>query len=165
MLREQVLFHGHPSWRSMIAFHLKGLLAAIGAGVLAGLISAAVSGTVSVLWVVIVVLAVFAYVIIRGLISRRRTTYTITTQRLTVQVGLMSRELHQTRLDRVQNVGSRQSMLQRLLGVGTVDFDTAGGEAFDFSFRGVADPHGIVRTLDGALRQSSAALQDPRVVP
>jgi uncharacterized membrane protein YdbT with pleckstrin-like domain len=141
----------------MLAFQLKGLLAAIGAGVIAGLISSAVSGSVNVFWVVVAVLAVFAFVITRGTIRRRRTTYTITSQRLTIQLGLMSRELHETRLDRVQNVNSRQSVLERLLGVGTVDFDTAGGASFDFSFRGVAHPHRIVRTVDHALRERAAS--------
>jgi uncharacterized membrane protein YdbT with pleckstrin-like domain len=154
---EQVFFHGHPSWRSMLAFHAKGLLAAIGAGVLAGLITAAVSGSVNVLWVVVAVSAVFVFVITRGAIRRKQTTYTITSQRLTIQLGLMSRELHETRLDRVQNVSSRQSLWGRLLGVGTVDFDTAGGASFDFSFRGVAHPHRIVRTVDQALRGQAAA--------
>jgi uncharacterized membrane protein YdbT with pleckstrin-like domain len=149
---EQILFHGHPSWLSMLAFHVKGVVAAIAAGVLAGLVSAAVSGTVNVLWVVLAVLAVFALVIARGIVRRKRTSYTITSERLTIQLGLMSRELHETRLDRVQNVSTRQSVLERLLGVGTVDFDTAGGAAFDFSFHGVAHPRQIVRTVDQALR-------------
>ena len=60
-------------------------------------------------------------------------------------------ELHETRLERVQNVRTRQRMLERLLGVGTVDFDTAAGTAYDFSFRGVDDPRGIVRTVNSAL--------------
>ena len=137
----------------MIAFHLKGLLAAIAAGVLAGLISAAVSGPVSVLWVLVAVLVVFGVVIVSGLVRRRRTTYTITSQRLTIQLGLMARELHQTRLDRVQNVNSRQSILERVLRVGTVDFDTAGSAEFDFSFRGVAHPHRLAQTVDEALRE------------
>ena len=141
----------------MLAFHVKGLLAAIAAGVLAGLITSAVSASVNVFWVVVAVLAVFALVITRGAIRRTRTTYTITSQRLTIQLGLMARELHETRLDRVQNVNSRQSVLERLLGVGTVDFDTAGGASFDFSFRGVAHPHRIVRTVDQALRAQTAA--------
>jgi uncharacterized membrane protein YdbT with pleckstrin-like domain len=140
----------------MVGFYVKGLVAAIAAGVLAGLVSAAVSGPVSVTWVVVAVLVVFGFVVTGGVIRRKRTTYTITSQRLTIQLGLMSRELHETRLDRVQNVNSRQSVLQRLLGVGTVDFDTAGSAAFDFSFRGVAHPHRIVRTVDHALRQRAA---------
>jgi uncharacterized membrane protein YdbT with pleckstrin-like domain len=154
---EQILFHGHPSWLSMLAFHTKGLLAAVGAGVLAGLISAAASGPVNVLWVVAAVLAVFAFVIARGTIRRKRTTYTITSERLTIRLGLMSRELHETRLERVQNVSSRQSVLERLLGVGTVDFDTAGGASFDFSFHGVVHPRRIVQMVDHALRGHMAA--------
>ena len=38
-----------------------------------------------------------------------------------------------------------------MLGIGTVDFDTAAEAGFDFSFRGVGDPRGIVRTVDRAL--------------
>lgn len=144
----------------MLAFHFKGLLAAVIAGVLAGLITAAASGAVSVLWVVVAVLAVFVVVIVTGLLRRRRTTYTITSERLTIQHGLMSRELHETRLDRVQNVNSRQSPVERLLRVGSVDFDTAGGASFDFRFRGVAHPHQIVRTVDQALRLRAAG-QEP----
>jgi uncharacterized membrane protein YdbT with pleckstrin-like domain len=160
---ELVFYRGHPSWRSMVGFHLKGLLAAIGAGVLAGLISAAVSGPVSVLWVVVAVLVVFAVVIVSGLIRRRRTTYTITSERLTIQLGLMARDLHQTRLDRVQNVNSSQSMLERLLRVGTVDFDTAGSAEFDFSFRGVAHPHRLAQTVDEALREHGASTPPDRL--
>jgi uncharacterized membrane protein YdbT with pleckstrin-like domain len=154
---EEVFFHGHPSWRSMLPFHLKGLLAAIAAGVVAGLITAAASGRMLVGWVILSVLAVFVYALASGALQRRRVTYTITSQRLTIQTGLVSRELHETRLERVQNVNSRQSLLERLLHVGTVDFDTAGGSAFDFSFRGVAHPHAIVRTVDRALRERAAS--------
>jgi uncharacterized membrane protein YdbT with pleckstrin-like domain len=163
---EQILFHGHPSWLSMLSFHVKGVVAAIAAGVLAGLLSAAVSGAVAILWVVLAVLAVFAFVITRGIVRRKRTTYTITSERLTIRLGLVSRELHETRLDRVQNVSLRQSVLERLLGVGTVDFDTAGGAAFDFSFRGVAHPRRIARTVDHALRgQLSHRVAEARAYP
>jgi uncharacterized membrane protein YdbT with pleckstrin-like domain len=149
---EQVLFHGHPSWRSMLEFQLKGLLVMVVAGVIAGLATAAAAGHVQVGWVIVAVVAVFLVAAALGWLRRRSTTYTITTQRLSIQLGLFSRELHETQLERVQNVGSRQSLLERLLGIGTVDFDTAGGAGFDFAFRGVADPHGIVRTVHLALR-------------
>ncbi len=35
---EKVIYEGHPSWRAIIGFYLKGTLVAAGAGVLAGLI-------------------------------------------------------------------------------------------------------------------------------
>lgn len=150
---EQVFFHGHPSWLSMLDLHVKTVLAAVLAGVVAGLATAVATSHVEVGWVIAGVLIVLAVGILRGLIRRRATTYTITSQRLTVQLGLLTRELHETRLDRVQNVASRQSLFDRLLGIGTVDFDTAGGAGFDFAFRGVDHPEEIVRTVDQALRR------------
>jgi uncharacterized membrane protein YdbT with pleckstrin-like domain len=148
---EQVFFHGHPSWRSMLAFYIRGLLAAILAGVIAGLLTRVTGRSVEVPWVAAAVLIVFLFVLVWGLVRRLATTYTITNRRLTIRSGLLSRELHETRLERVQNVNSRQRLLERVLRVGTVDFDTAGGAAYDFSFRGVEDPGGIVRTVNSAL--------------
>lgn len=149
---EQVFFHGHPSWRSMFSLHLKGFTAAVMAGVIVGLASALAKNHVQVAWVVPAVLAVLAVSILIALVRRLATTYTITSQRLTIRLGLVSRELHETRLERIQNVNSRQSLFDRLLSIGTVDFDTAGGADFDFAFRGVENPEAIVRTVDLALR-------------
>ena len=137
---EQVFFHGHPSWRSMLAFYMRGLLAAVLAGVIAGLVTRVTGRSVDVPWVAAAVLVVFLSCSRGGSCRRIATTYTITNRRLTIRSGLLSRELHETRLERVQNVNSRQRLLERMLGVGTVDFDTAGGAAYDFSFRGVDDP-------------------------
>jgi uncharacterized membrane protein YdbT with pleckstrin-like domain len=148
---ENVFFHGHPSWRSMLAFYLRGLAVAIVAGVIAGLVTRAAHGSVQVGWVAAAVLVVFVVVLIWGLIRRIATTYTITNRRLTIRSGLLSREMHECRLERVQNVNSRQRVLERMLGIGTVDFDTAAGAAYDFTFRGVEDPGGIVRTVNTAL--------------
>ena len=148
---EQVFFHGHPSWRSMLAFYIRGLLAAVLAGVIAGLVTQASESSVDVAWVAPAVLVVFIVVLVWGFVRRLATTYTITNRRLTIKVGLLSREMHEARLERVQNVSSRQRMLERLLGVGTVDFDTAAGAAYDFSFRGVDDPGQICRTVNAAL--------------
>jgi uncharacterized membrane protein YdbT with pleckstrin-like domain len=135
----------------MLAFYVRGLLAAVLAGVLAGLVTRATGRSVEVAWVAAAVLVVFVVVLAWGFARRLATTYTITNRRLTIRSGVLSRELHETRLERVQNVNSRQRLLERLLGVGTVDFDTAAGAAYDFSFRGVDDPGRIVRTVNAAL--------------
>jgi uncharacterized membrane protein YdbT with pleckstrin-like domain len=103
------------------------------------------------------VLLVLAIEVAVASIRRLATTYTITTQRLTIRFGLLSRDMHETRLERVQNVNSRQSMLERLLGIGTVDFDTAGGAEFNFAFRGINDPEQLVRTVDQAIHELGAA--------
>jgi uncharacterized membrane protein YdbT with pleckstrin-like domain len=148
---EQVFFHGHPSWRGMLVFYVRGFLITVAGGVVAGIVTAIVKSSVNVAIVAAVVLVVFVIVLIVGFVGRLRTTYTITNRRLTIETGLVSRDLHETRLERVQNVNARQSVLGRLLSVGTVDFDTAASAEFDFAFRGVADPRQIVRTVDRAL--------------
>jgi uncharacterized membrane protein YdbT with pleckstrin-like domain len=150
---EEVFFHGHPSWRALFGFYVKGVVFAVIAGVIAGVVTRLSSHSVSAGWVATVVLVVFVVVLLVGTLRRIRTTYTITNRRLTIDTGLVSRELHETRLERVQNVNSRQSMFQRLLGVGAVDFDTAGSAEYDFTFRGVAHPHAIVRTVNRALQE------------
>jgi uncharacterized membrane protein YdbT with pleckstrin-like domain len=154
---EQIFFHGHPSWRSILGFYVKGILLAVLAGALAGVITRGSSRSIGVGWVVAVVLVVFVLVLLAGLLKRLQTTYTITDRRLTIDTGILSRELHETRLERVQNVNCRQSLPERLLMVGTVDFDTAGGSEYDFEFRGVASPRQIVRTVSQALREMQHA--------
>jgi uncharacterized membrane protein YdbT with pleckstrin-like domain len=150
---EQIFFHGHPSWRSMTPFYVKGLIASLVAGVVAGLATRLAAGHVQVGWVVAAVLVVFVVLVAIGQIRRIQTTYSITNQRLTIETGLFSREVHQTRLERIQNVNSSQSVFERVLRFGTVEFDTAAEAEFDFAFRGVGDPRRIVRTVDRALHE------------
>jgi uncharacterized membrane protein YdbT with pleckstrin-like domain len=150
---EEIFFHGHPSWRSLALFYLTGLVVALVAGVVAGIVSRIADKHVEVGWVTTAVVVVFGVIVAVGQIRRLQTTYSITNQRLTIQTGILSRDLHQTRLERIQNVNSSQSLFERMLGIGTVDFDTAGESQFDFSFRGVSEPRGIVRTVDRALHE------------
>jgi uncharacterized membrane protein YdbT with pleckstrin-like domain len=149
---ERILFHGHPCWRSILGFYLKGWLATVGAGVLAAAVTDVVAGHVQAGWVVIVVAVCLAAVLIGGYLQRQRTLYTITSQRLTIRTGIVARDVQETRLDRIQNVNSRQSLLERMLGVGTIDFDTAAGAEYSFAFHGLAEPNKVVRTVDAALR-------------
>ena len=144
----------------MLGFYLKGLLAAVATGAVVGLASAGADHRVRLVWVAAAVLVVFALGLIRGMLRSVRTTYTITDRRLTIEHGLLSRAVQETALERVQNVASRQSLLERMLGVGTVDFDTAGGAGFDFRFTGVEQPREIARMVDRA-RRGRAHLPTP----
>src|SRR5205807_4906119 len=131
------------------------LFTALLIGVIGGLASAvaASNGHVQTLWVVIAVGLVFLRVTLKSATRRARITYTITDQRLTIRTGLFSRDVHETWLDHVVDVQSRQTMLERLLGIGTIDVDTAGGADYDFCLRGVTEPREIARAVTGALRR------------
>jgi uncharacterized membrane protein YdbT with pleckstrin-like domain len=146
---EQVIFEGHPSWRSILAFYFKGLLVAFLAGVIARL----VSGTSAAIGTVVVV---FALLILVGFIKRVATTYRITDRRLNIKRGIVSREVQETRLERVQNVNFNQGVLERILQIGDVDFDTAGSGDYSFVFAGVAQPEDVVKSVDQAVAAHAA---------
>lgn len=147
---EQVIFRGHPSWRSILGFYLKGVLVGAVAGAIAKLVGE--GGDT----VFLVVLAVLALTVLAGFVKRVATTYTITSRRLNIKRGIVSREIQETRLERVQNVNYRQSVFQRVTQIGDVDFDTAATDDYNFVFAGVANPDEVVRQVDQATGIASA---------
>jgi uncharacterized membrane protein YdbT with pleckstrin-like domain len=149
---ERVIFEGHPSWRAILAFYLRGLLISVAAGIVVA-IATRIGGDVNKGLVFGVVLAALVVTVLVGFIKRVTTTYTITDRRLNIKRGIISREVQQTRLERVQNVNYNQTFFQRLLQVGDVDFDTAGSGDYDFSFDGVAEPEEVVKKVDEAWRE------------
>jgi uncharacterized membrane protein YdbT with pleckstrin-like domain len=156
---ERVIFQGHPSWRAILGFYLKGILVAAILGVLAKLFG---SGSATVF---LIVLAVIALTVLIGFLMRVATTYTITDRRLNIKRGIVSREVQETRLERVQNVNYKQSLYQRLMQIGDVDFDTAAGDDYNFVFAGVADPADVVHRVDqatGAHAAGSHGLGEPQ---
>jgi uncharacterized membrane protein YdbT with pleckstrin-like domain len=89
-----------------------------------------------------------------GYVKRLFTTYTITSHRLHIRRGIVARAEQQTQISRVQNVNTHQSVLQRMLLIGNVNFDTAAGDDYDFEFAGVADPHEVVDAVHRAQREA-----------
>ena len=63
--------------------------------------------------------------------------------------------MQQTRIDRVQNVNTEQSLRERILRVGTVDFDTAGSDDSEFRFVGIANPTEVAGAVDRAQREAA----------
>ena len=149
---ESVIYEGHPSWRSILGYYIKGLLVAL----VIGAVGYALDGTGLGLgfW-----LLVFAIVLVAGFIRRFATVYTITSERLRIKHGIIARDVQQTDIERVQNVNTKQSVLERMLKVGTVDFDTAGTGDSDFAFVGVEDPEEVVAAVDRAQKQTPAQVR------
>lgn len=141
---EQVIFQGHPSWRAILGFYLKGLLIAVIIGAIAKLLDTS-NGIVF-----LIVLVILAVTVLIGFIKRVATTYTITNRRLNIKRGIISREVQETRLERVQNVNYNQSVYQRVMQIGDVDFDTAATDDYNFVFYGVANPANVVHEVDKA---------------
>lgn len=141
---EQVIFQGHPSWRAIIGFYIKGCALTVLLAVLAKLGGSGAGA------VFLIVLVGIGLTLLIGFVRRVATTYTITDRRLNIKRGIIAQEVKETRLERVQNVNYRQTVYQRLVRVGDVDFDTAAGDDYDFVFAGVAEPGEVVHRVDQA---------------
>ena len=148
---EQVIFEGHPSWRSILGFYAKG--AAL-VGVLVALVvilGQAVGRGPSTSLVAGVLLGGAVIIALVGFLRRAVTRYTVTTRRVHVRHGLLSREVQEARIEWVRDVSYRQSAWQRLLGVGDVDFDTAAADPDGyFVFAGVSRPERIAECVNRA---------------
>jgi uncharacterized membrane protein YdbT with pleckstrin-like domain len=142
---EVVVFEGHPSWRAVLSFYIGGFAGAIVIGAVVAL--AANVGLGVAVGVVLV-----ALVIVAGLVKRWATDYMVSNQRLYIRRGILSKHVQQTRVDRIQNVNTDQRIRDRILRVGTVDFDTAGTDDSDFKFVGIANPVDVAQAVDRALR-------------
>jgi uncharacterized membrane protein YdbT with pleckstrin-like domain len=154
---ENVIYEGHPSWRSIIHFYILGVVAVLVVAAAAAGLSQLIEDEVKTEWVAIGAIGSLLILLLVGWLKRIATDYTITDRRLIIRRGILSRNVDQTHIDRVQNVSSRQSFLQRLLRVGTVDFDTASNEPENtFAFEGVGDPQGVVRKVDQASQAAGA---------
>jgi uncharacterized membrane protein YdbT with pleckstrin-like domain len=153
---ETIVFEGHPSWRALLSFYIGGVAAAAVIAVIVALVTSV--GVAIVVGVVLV-----ALVIVVGFARRMATTYMVSSQRLYIRQGILSKHVQQTRIDRVQNVNADQRLRDRILQVGTVDFDTAGTDDSDFRFVGIADPAAVVAAVDRAQREAAEAQRSSAV--
>lgn len=137
---EKIIFEGHPSWRSILGFYLKGFLIAIIISAICNYLLGLGKATSILVFAVIMGITVVA-----GLIYRIAIRYTITSRRLNIKRGIIARNVQEAKIERVQDVTYNQSVYQRVMQIGDVNFDTAAHEdGSDFVFAGVADPAEVV---------------------
>lgn len=148
---ERVVYEGRPSWRALFSFYVLGLIVAAGVFAIVGLLVGSPALGVA-LGVVIA-----GGTLLVGYLRRLFTRYRITDQRLRISRGIVRRRVQETRLDRVQNVNFEQGLLDRMLNVGSVDFDTAGTDDSEFVFEWVNGPEQVVRAVNDAIAHGEGA--------
>ncbi len=140
---EAVIWEGHPTWRAMLSFHIKWFVITLVLFFLLLLVRSLGLGLPYTLIGAVLLVGV-ALTIAIGWIHRFFTQYTITTKRLNIRRGVLSKTESSTNVDRIQNITVKQSPVDRIMKVGSIDFDTAGDEASDrFSFLGVNHPQDL----------------------
>jgi uncharacterized membrane protein YdbT with pleckstrin-like domain len=100
----------------------------------------------------IVTVVIAVVVVVWTLLETIRWKYTITNRRVFVRHGLVSVNEQTARLERVQDVTLRQSLFDRMFGVGRLDIDTAGSEGGALEFKALMQPTHVREVLDAAVR-------------
>ena len=129
---EQVVIHKHPHWK-MLVLPVLVLLVTVGLGAyLASLVSDQSWHLIA--WIVLAAIALVLVVwfTVVPLIRWRTTHFVITTQRVLVREGVLSRSGIDIPLARVNSVQFRHTFFQRLLGCGTLVIESASDEPLEF---------------------------------
>ena len=152
---ETTVWQGHPSWKAMLLFYVKWTLFAL-IPVAVWVVLGAAGQSFSATWygTATIILLILVYAI--GWVRRVTTRYLVTDRRIQIRTGIATRRERTTHIDRVQNVNLTQTLFQRILGIGDVDWDTAGTEeaSSEFRFRGVDDPSRLSRIVDERLHDA-----------
>ena len=127
----------------MSFYLLWGLLALVPLAVIL-IVRATTDATWPIWLAVVITLVLLALVLLVGWFRRYFTQYTVTTNRLTIREGILSKREHTAHVDRIQNITITQSPFDRIFKVGLVAFDTAGEEgSAQLSFWGVDHPQDL----------------------
>jgi uncharacterized membrane protein YdbT with pleckstrin-like domain len=143
---ERVIWTGRPSWKGRMAIVVPGALVAL-LVLVVGLWAGLSAGTAIIVTVVVALVTV-----VWALLETIRWKYTITNRRVFVRHGLISVQEQTARLERVQDVTLRQSLFDRMFGVGRLAIDTAGSEGGAFEFKALTEPTEVREILDAAVR-------------
>ncbi len=91
--------------------------------------------------IVLVLIGVPMLVLVAVIVYRYHVwTFTIRSGTIESCRGIIGRDVHSIRVQDLRNVNVRQTIWQRLLGVGDVEFSSAGGAGVEVTFYGVSGP-------------------------
>ena len=88
----------------------------------------------------VVIVAVFVYLITVVVYRRYSWAYKIDNATIESREGLDARNVKSIRIQDLRNINVNQSLIQRIMGVGDVEFSSAGGSGIEGVFRGVDKP-------------------------
>jgi len=144
---EQTLWRGSPSWLLLLGKLIWLVLAAV---VLPAIVFWAdrrylpEPGPMRAVWLLVLALVVWrAAAVIIALIRIRSTLYTITTQRVMIESGIMEKKLEDIDLRYIDDTNFRQRIFERLLGIGNVTIISSDKSAPLTVLRGIPDPRSL----------------------
>jgi membrane protein YdbS with pleckstrin-like domain len=154
------IWEGHPATLGMLYpyYYKRGRWTILLSALLIGL---AALGAIGLGLAILSAVVMNAIMIGFGLMLRRTTIYQVTQRRVLSTTGILSRRTESAEIRRIENVTFEQSIIERLMGIGRIDFDTAGehvkqgrgaaGSTPYLYWYGVRNPRAVVSTVDHIL--------------
>lgn len=129
---ERVVLHKHPHWKMLVVPVLAFLLIVALCAYLAGLV--AEQSWMLYGWIALGVLggAGVVWLTLTPLLRWRTTHFVLTTHRVLVREGVLARSGIDIPIHRINSVQFRHTLLERLLGCGTLSIESASDEPLEF---------------------------------
>lgn len=139
---EEVVLHQHPHWKMLVLPVVVLLAAVAAASFLAAFVGAAAPGAPvagAVTWapwarlaLAVVALVVVGRFTVLPVLRWRTTHFVITTRRVLVRQGVFTRRGMDIPMSRINSVQFRHTLIQRMLGCGTLIIESASDEPLEF---------------------------------
>jgi uncharacterized membrane protein YdbT with pleckstrin-like domain len=144
---EQVVVHRHPHWRMLVVPVLVLLLVVGGTSFLAALVSAQSWAVWAWLGLAAAGLALIGRFTVFPVVRWRTTHFVVTNRRVLVREGVLTRHGMDIPLRRISSVQVRNSLLERMLGSGTLVIESDSDESLEFDdVPGVRRVHALLYT-------------------
>lgn len=129
---EHVVIHRHPHWK-MLIFPVFWLLVVVALGTyLAGLVVDQSWATIAWIALTLIGLVLVAWLTLAPLVRWRTTHFIITSERVMAREGVFKRTGLDIPLSRINSVRFEHSLLDRVLGCGTLIIESASDEPLEF---------------------------------
>ena len=129
---EQVVIHKHPHWKMLVLPVLVLLLVVGVATFLAALVSAQTWAPWAWLALAVAGLALIVRFTVVPVVRWRTTHFVVTNRRVLVREGVFSRHGIDIPMSRINSVQFRHTLLERMLGSGTLVIESASDEPLEF---------------------------------
>jgi uncharacterized membrane protein YdbT with pleckstrin-like domain len=129
---EQVVVHKHPHWKLVLVPILVLLLVVALGSFLGALVASQPWAAWAWLGLVVVGAVLVIWLTVVPVIRWRTTHFVITTRRVLVREGVLARHGIDIPMSRINSVQFRHTLLERILGCGTLIIESASDEPLEF---------------------------------
>jgi uncharacterized membrane protein YdbT with pleckstrin-like domain len=129
---EQVVIHKHPHWKIVVLPVVVLLLVVAAGSFLAALVSAQTWAPWAWLAIAVIGFALIVRFTVVPVLRWRTTHFVVTNRRVLVREGVLSRHGIDIPMSRINSVQFRHTLLERMLGSGTLVIESASDEPLEF---------------------------------